>query len=80
MTLKTGILAAAAALALTVPAAAFAQPAYAPHYGYREGYREDFRRPDFRRDYDFRRAEEWRRIQRQREHAYRYSFGNPYYR
>jgi hypothetical protein len=74
VTLKTGILAAAAVLALTVPAAAFAQPVYGPHYG----YREDFRGRDLRRDYDVRRAEDWRRIQWEREHAYRY--GYPYYR
>ena len=81
MTFKTGILAAAAALALTVPAAAFAQPYYGSHDGYRQDFRrEDWRRPDFRRDYDFRRAEEWRRMQWEREHAWRHGYGNPYYR
>ena len=74
MTLKTGVLAAVAALAVTVPAAAFAQPFYGP--GAYHPYREDFRRYDWRRDYDFRRAEDWRRFQWDREHAWRYGYGS----
>lgn len=88
MNIKTGILAAAAALALTVPAAAMAQPYYGGHdYGrYETSRRDDYRRDDWRRD-DWRRIErqrelrrqEWRRLQWEREHA-RYGYGNPYYR
>ena len=75
MNIKTGVLAAVAALALTVPAAAFAQPFYG-HDGYG-------RHVEFRRDHDdWRRVEarreDWRRLQWEREHAYRY--GYPYYR
>lgn len=79
MNIKTGVLAAVAALALTVPAAAFAQPYYGHDYGY--GRHADVRRDrdDWRR-FDYRRAEEWRRLQWQREHAWRYGYGNPYYR
>ena len=83
MNIKTGILAATAALALAVPAAAFAQPFYG-HDG--NGRYESYRRDDYRRD-DWRRVErerelrraEWRRLQWEREHA-RYGFGAPYYR
>jgi hypothetical protein len=69
MTLKTGILAAATALTLIVPAAAMAQP-YGPGYGYAPGYvRYDWRRIE--RERDFRRAEEFRRLEWQRAHAFR---------
>jgi hypothetical protein len=73
MNIKTGVLAAVAALALTVPAAAFAQPAYRD-YGRHEEFRRD--RDDWRveRGRELRR-EEWRRLQWRREHAWR-----PYYR
>ena len=81
MKIKTGILAAAAALALTIPAAAFAQPVYGHDYGY--GRHEEFRRDreDLRRMERERelRRQEWRRLEWQREHA-RYGYGNPYYR
>jgi hypothetical protein len=83
MNIKTGILAAAAALALTVPAAAFAQPYYGHDYGYGRSYdgyrrdRGDWRR--FEREREFRR-EQWRRLQWERHHAYRYGYGYPYYR
>jgi hypothetical protein len=77
MNIKTGILAAAAALALTVPAAAMAQPFYGhDDFGRREEFRRD--RDDWRREREFRR-EEWRRLQWEREHA-RYGYGSPYYR
>jgi hypothetical protein len=84
MTIKTGILAAAAALTLAVPAIASAQPYYGGGYG-RGAYahrdwdrREDFRRAEREREL---RREEWRRLQWEREHAYR-GYGNaaPYYR
>jgi hypothetical protein len=83
MTIKTGILAAAAALALTVPAAAFAQPSYGGYgYGrYYDSYRrdhDDWRR--IQREREIRR-EQWRRLQWEREHAYRgYGYVSPYYR
>jgi hypothetical protein len=80
MTIKTSILAAVAALTLTVPAAALAQPYYSD-YGRYETYRRD--RDDWRRVERERelRREEWRRLQWEREHAYRgYGYGNPYYR
>jgi hypothetical protein len=80
MNIKTGILAAAAALTLAVPAAALAQP-----YGYDNGYgryevrhdRDDWRRVERQREL---RREELRRLQWEREHAYRLGYGNPYYR
>jgi len=77
MNIKTGILAAVAALTLTVPAAAFAQPLYGHgDFGRREEFRrDDWRRAELRRE-EIRR-EEWRRLQWQREH--RLGFG-PYYR
>jgi hypothetical protein len=75
MTIKTGVLAAIAALALTIPAVASAQPFYG-HGDY--GRREEFHRDDWRRAEQIRR-EEWRRLQWEREHA-RYGYGNPYYR
>ncbi|MEI9890949.1 MAG: hypothetical protein WDN45_10550 [Caulobacteraceae bacterium] len=78
MNTKTIILAAAAALALTVPAAAFAQPVYgAPAHG----YRQDIRRVEFRRierEREFRRAEELRRLRWEREH--RHGHGYAHYR
>jgi hypothetical protein len=80
MNIKTGILAAAAALALTVPAAAFAQPFYGDNgYGrYVESRRDhdDWRRAEREREH---RREEWRRLQWEREHA-RYGYGYSYYR
>jgi hypothetical protein len=76
MNIKTGILAAAAALALTVPAAAFAQPSYGHDNRY-EAYRhDDWRRAEHQRE--IRRAE-LRRLQWEREHA-RYGYGHSYYR
>lgn len=85
MTIKTGILAAAAALTLAVPAIASAQSYYGGDYG--RGYyahRDYDRRDDFRRaerEREWRREQAWRRLQWQREHAYRgYGYGNPYYR
>jgi hypothetical protein len=76
MTLKTGILAAAAALTLAVPAAALAQPGYgsgygyAPSYGYdRSDYRNDWRRVE--RERQIRRMMEMRRLRWEREHAFR---------
>lgn len=86
MNIKTGILAAAAALALTVPAAAFAQPYSGWNYGYGSSYgrydnfrrdRDDWRR--IQREREIRR-EQWRRMQWEREHSYRYGYGAPYYR
>jgi hypothetical protein len=59
MQFKTGILAAAAALALAIPTAAMAQP-----YGYDR--QDDFRRIERQRD--FRRAEAFRRLRWEREH------------
>jgi hypothetical protein len=78
MNIKTCVLAAAAALTLTVPAAAFAQPVYGhSDYGRYETYRrDDWRRGE--RERELRRTE-WRRLQWEREHA-RYGYGNPYYR
>jgi hypothetical protein len=83
MNIKTGILA-AAALTLAVPAAALAQPSHGRADGYRaDTYRhDDYRRDDFRRverDRDVRRAEDFRRLQWEREH-HRYGYGYPYYR
>jgi hypothetical protein len=85
MTLKIGILAAAAALTLAVPAIAFAQPYYGGddgrgYYANRDFDRhEDFRRAE--REREWRREQEWRRLRWEREHAYRYGFGySPYYR
>ena len=70
MSIKTGILAAAAVLTLAVPAAALAQPGYgyAPTYGQNNGYSQNYGygqtngydRGDLRRD-------DWRRIARERE-------------
>ncbi|HEY4029973.1 MAG TPA: hypothetical protein VGM25_06490 [Caulobacteraceae bacterium] len=82
MNIKTGVLAAAAALALTVPAAALAQPYYGHDgYGRYETYRRDngdWRRIERQREL---RREEWRRLQWQREHnAYRGYGYSPYYR
>ena len=81
MTIKTGILAAAAALTLAVPAIASAQPYYGHDYGRYETSRRDrydWRRVERERE---RRREEWRRLRWEREHAYRgYGYGNPYYR
>jgi hypothetical protein len=83
MNIKTGVLAAAAALALAVPAAALAQPVYGD-YGY--GRHVEFRRDhdDWRRVARERelRREEWRRLQWEREHAVRYGYGYaaPYHR
>jgi len=85
MNIKTGILAAAAALTLAVPAAALAQP----FYGHDDGYgryeqrydrydRGDWRRAE--RERERIRREEWRRLQWEREHAYRYGYVSPYYR
>jgi hypothetical protein len=83
MNIKIGVLAAVAALALTVPAAAFAQPYYGD-YGFRheESRRDhdDWRRIEREREF---RREEWRRLQWEREHAYRYGYSysySPYYR
>lgn len=76
MNIKTGIIAASAALALTVPAAALAQPYYGDYgYGRHEEFRRD--RDDWRRIERERelRREEWRRLQWEREHAYRYGYG-----
>ena len=82
MNIKIGILAAAAALALAVPAAAFAQPYYGDYgYGRHEEFRRD--RDDWRRAERERevRREQWRRLQWEREHAYRgYGYVSPYYR
>jgi hypothetical protein len=92
MTLKTGILAAAAALTLAVPAAALAQPGYG--YGYNDGFRaapaygryDDFRATpaygrydDYRRidrQREWRREQELRRLRWERERAYRGDYGN----
>lgn len=71
MTIKTGILAAAAALTLAVPAIASAQPFYGHDHG-RVERREDVRR--FDRERDWRRAEEIRRLEWQRHHGYRYGY------
>jgi hypothetical protein len=81
MKIKFGVLAAAAALALTVPAAAFAQPFYGhDDYGRHVEFRrdhDDWRRIELRRE-ELRR-QEWRRLQWEREHA-RYGYVAPYYR
>jgi hypothetical protein len=74
MTLKTGILAAAAALALTVPAAALAQPGNSPQYGQGYGYDHSDYRNDWRRverEREMRRMMEMRRMRWEREHAFR---------
>ncbi len=75
MTLKTGILAAAAALTLAVPAAALAQPYYGSHgYDRHEDFRRFERHGDFgriEREREFRR-QEWRRLRFEREHSYGY--------
>lgn len=79
MTIKSGILAAAAALSLAVPAAALAQPVYGPAHGLR--VREEIRREDWRRferDRDIRRLEDLRRLRWERQHDDR--FGYPAYR
>jgi hypothetical protein len=71
MNIKTGILAAAAVLALAVPAAALAQPYDGGGYHHGYGYAPDWRRDDWRRvawERDVRRAEEFRRIQWARDH------------
>lgn len=94
MNIKTGILAAAAALALTLPAAAFAQPYYGHgddrgrYDSYRRDHDDDRGRYDsYGRDHDdWRRVERereirreaWRRLQWEREHG-RYGY-SPYYR
>lgn len=83
MTIKTGILAAAAALTLAVPAIASAQSYYGDYgrgyYAHRDYDRpEDFRR--FEREREWRREQEWRRLHWEREHAYRSGYGYPYYR
>lgn len=87
MNLKTGILAAAAALTLAIPAAALAQPYHGSSYGYGDGgryasrdYRGDYGRYDDRR---FDREREWRREHErrerwEREHRY-YGYGYDYY-
>jgi len=69
MNLKTGILAAAAALTLAIPAAAFAQP-----YGYGPAFvrHDDWRRVE--RERDFRRAEELRRFDWRRDHFRDYGY------
>jgi hypothetical protein len=70
MNIKTGILAAATALTLALPAAALAQPYYgpAPAYGYAPGYAryDDWRRVE--REREWRRAEAFRRVQWERDH------------
>jgi hypothetical protein len=74
MKIKTGLLAAAAALAVAVPAAAFAQPYYGDNgYGRYESVRrdhDDWRRIERQREI---RREEWRRLQWEREHG-RYGY------
>jgi hypothetical protein len=74
MTLRTGILAAAAALALAVPAAALAQP-YSD-YGYVR--HDEWRR--FDRERDWRRAEELRHRHWPRDHDRPYGFHGVYRR
>jgi hypothetical protein len=83
MTFKTGILAAAAAFTLAIPAIASAQPYYGGgaerSYSYAPAYRADWRRTE--REREWRRAEELRRLQWEREHAYRgygYNWGPAY--
>jgi hypothetical protein len=79
MNIKTGILAAVAALTLAVPAAALAQPYYGD-YGRYDTYRHD--RDDWRRierEREWRREQELRRLRWEREHAYR-GYGYSYYR
>src|SRR6185312_11600824 len=78
MNIKTGILAAAAALALTLPAAAFAQPYYGhgDDRGRYDSYgrdHDDWRRVEREREI---RREAWRRLQWEREHG-RYGY-SPY--
>ena len=83
MKIKTGILAAAAALTLAVPAIASAQPYYGGDNGRGYAHRDFDRRDDWRRVERERelRGAEWRRLQWEREHArYGYGYGNPYYR
>lgn len=83
MTIKTGILAAAAALTLAIPAAALAQPSYGhgqsygydrPTYGQSYGYdrRDGYSR--FDRQREIRRQQELRRLRWEREHSYRYGY------
>jgi hypothetical protein len=75
MTIKTGILAAAAALTLAVPAIASAQPYYDGAYGRGFYAHRDYDRRDDWRRAERLRQEEWRRLQWEREHAYRYGYG-----
>jgi len=72
MNIKTGVLAAVAALSLAVPAAALAQPVYgAPGFVAREEIRRDEGRR-FDRARDFRGREDLRRPRWDREHDDRY--------
>ena len=73
MTIKTGILAAAAALTLAIPAIASAQP----YYGHDRGYAPSYESRRFEREREWRRAEEQRRWEWQRSH-YRSYYGAPY--
>ena len=71
MNIKIGVLAAAAALSLAIPAAALAQPVY------RHGVvvREDIRRDDgrrFDRAQEVRRLEDLRRLRWERDHDHRF--------
>lgn len=84
MNLKIGILAAAAALTLAIPAAALAQPVYGHGpYGAAPAYvRQDVRQDEWRRfdrERDWRRAEELRRL-RWEESRFRHDhdFGRGY--
>jgi hypothetical protein len=77
MIIKIGVLAAAAALSLAIPAAAMAQPVY----GHGFAVREDIRRDDgrrFDRGLELRRLEDLRRLRWERDHDYR--FGHRAYR
>jgi hypothetical protein len=83
MTFKASILSATAALALAIPAIASAQPYFGDngrgYYAHRDyDRREDYLRAE--REREWRREQEWRRLQLEREHAYRYDYGTPYYR
>jgi hypothetical protein len=81
MTFKFGILAAAAALTLAVPAIASAQPYYGRDYGrpvYAPAPGYGYRQVERNRAWEWRRAEEARRFEWQRYHGGGYRYGGYY--
>jgi hypothetical protein len=69
MTIKTGILAAAAALTLALPAAALAQTSYghSNNYGQNNSYGSTYDRGYAGASYGYDRRDDYRRFDRQRE-------------